>query len=326
MSAVIWESQARSRGHQCRWQIQPWFWHFPQAFPIVKQGLFYLLSVKVAKVHCLCTQQFLRIWYNKIPNFSVIFYVTKDNRTVHYEECIIISPVWAPWWENTSYEERASLGKEYPDEERLPDTVGISHSICQLKRKRKHRAWWCTHSSSSCSAEIPCASSLYEEGLAVAEALASSISLVCAEALLIHCAIWIGAHGSQSCHIYSMLSLGRWSDSLSRAPGRSCKQLCLTNPGSVWFALFHLSYHACLVPAAHGMGSQWCWLHEGINKTVPFLKDSKRIHSCLWSQVWENLSKQKSLTIISHAPAEQNTNLCRNLVWPLTHKSANHKD
>lgn len=31
------------------------------------------------------------------------------------------------------------LRKAYPDEERLPVTVGISHPICQLKRKRKHR-------------------------------------------------------------------------------------------------------------------------------------------------------------------------------------------
>lgn len=240
-----------------------------------------------------------------------------------------MSLVLEPWWENTSYGERTSLGKAYPDEERLPATVGISHPICQLKGKRKHRVRWCTHSSSSSSTEIPCVSSLYEEGLTVAEALAFSICLVCWSPA--HCVMWIGAHGSQSCHIYGLLSRGRWSDNLSRAPGRSCKQLCLTNPGSVGSQIFvppGLSRAPCAsCPWDVVSVMLHTWLHMGINKTLPFLGDSKRLHSCLGSQVRENLGvEQKSVTIIPHAPAEQNTNLCRNLVWPLTHERADHKD
>lgn len=131
--------------------------------------------------------------------------------------------------------------------------------------------------------------------------LLHAVSPLCAEALLVHCAIWTGAHGSQPCHILSTgLSLGRWSDSLSRAPGRSCKQVCSTNPGSAGTQSFVPS-ELSRVPRA---GCPWdgvsvmlhTWLHVSINKTVTFLRDSQRLHSRLWSQVWENLGASKSVS------------------------------
>lgn len=206
-----------------------------------------------------------------------------------------MSLVWEPWWENTSYGKRTSLGKAYPDEERLPSTVGISHPICRLKRKRKHRVSWCTHSSSFAVLKLlvplPCMRKAW-----LLQKLLHPVSPSRAEALFVRCATWTGAHDSQSCPTYSMLSLGRWSDSLSRAPGRSCKQ-CLTNPGSVGSQscpLCHLSYHSCLVAAARGMGSQWCYIHDSawvLRKQCHFLGTPKGFTVVnIWdSQVWENL-------------------------------------
>lgn len=153
---------------------------------------------------------------------------------------------------------------------------------------------------------------------------------------VIHCAIWRSVHGRISCPTYSVSSQGGWSSSLSRAPGRSGKQF-LTNPGSVGShtdtpqtcILCHLwsSYQPCLMPAAPGMRSQWCYMHEStclLTKQSTFSGSFKRLHS------WENLGLAgKRVQLSFHVvPLNkiQNTNLCRNLVWPLTHKRANHKD
>lgn len=157
--------------------------------------------------------------------------------------------------------------------------------------------------------------------------------------LVTRCAIWRGVHGSVSCPIYSVLSLVGWSDSLSRALGRSWKR-CLTSPGSVGSHMdtpqtcilrcLRLSYHPCLVPAARGMWPQRCYVHDStwlLRKQSHFSGSPKRLRRCLESRVWENFGLVgKNPDIIPYAPAEQNTNLCRNLVWPPTHKRADHED
>lgn len=121
------------------------------------------------------------------------------------------------------------------------------------------------------------------------------VSPSCAEALFIRCAIWTGAHGSQSCPICSMLSLGRWSDSLSRAPARSCKQ-CLTNPGSAGsqrcpFVPSELSAVPCASCPWDGVSVMLhTWLLMGINKTMQFLGDSKGftvVCGAKYGRIWD---------------------------------------
>lgn len=110
--------------------------------------------------------------------------------------------------------------------------------------------------------------------------------------LVTRCAIWRGVHGSVSCPIYSVLSLGGCSDSLSRAPGGSWKQ-CLTNPGSVGSHMdtpqtcilhcLRLSHHPCL-PCHPCASCPWdvasvmlhAWLYMAANETKSFLRESQK--------------------------------------------------
>lgn len=98
----------RIRGPQSRWQVCHWLWQFLKVFSIAKQDPFYFLSVKASIapfcVHCFFSQerhcqsvsadmrrllfstwQWLRFWYDEIPNFCVIFYVTEEDWTAHCE-------------------------------------------------------------------------------------------------------------------------------------------------------------------------------------------------------------------------------------------------
>ena len=171
-----------------------------------------------------------------------------------------------------------------------------------------------------------------EKGSAVAEALASSISPhvwkpypqchadfkpcdpLCN---LKRCA------RQRVCPIYSVLSLGGWRDSLCRAPSKSGKQ-CLVSPGSAESHRHPTDLHfvppeagpsptprtSCPRDAASVM--QHAWLHAAAGKAKPFPREPTGFAAA---------KEAGCESIRTHdAPTEQNTNLCRNLVWPLTQK------